>query len=171
MKTRKIVLYPLACAAAVAASSLVAVSPAGAHGYVSSPPSRQAQCAQGAVACGDVTYEPQSVEAAKGSTECNGGAERFAELNDDGKGWPRTSVGTSTEFSWTLTARHSTATWEYFVGDDLVASFDGGGAQPGATVTHTVDLSGYTGDQTVLARWNVADTAMAFYACVDLRVG
>lgn len=168
---RKLAL-PALTVSAVAASLLVGASPASAHGYISSPPSRQANCASGAVAdCGDVTYEPQSVEAAKGSKECNGGNGRFAVLNDGSKGWPAASVGQSATFNWVLTARHSTATWEYFIGDTLLTSIDDGGAQPGATVSHTVDMKGFTGRQTVLARWNVADTAMAFYACVDVNIG
>ena len=158
-------------ASAVVASLFVAVSPASAHGYVSSPPSRQANCASGAVAdCGDVTYEPQSVEAPKGSTQCNGGGSRFAVLNDNAKDWPAATVGQSVTFDWVLTARHSTSTWEYFIGDSLVASFDDNGAQPGATKTHTVSLAAFTGRQTVLARWNIADTVNAFYACIDVDV-
>jgi len=31
-------------------------------------------------------------------------------------------------------------------------------------------LNGYTGRQTVLARWNIGDTAAAFYSCVDLYI-
>ncbi|MBM2622933.1 lytic polysaccharide monooxygenase [Actinoplanes sp. LDG1-06] len=168
---RKFALPALTVGATVAALT-VGVSPASAHGYISSPPSRQANCASGAVAdCGDVQYEPQSVEAAKGSKECNGGGSRFAALNDNSKAWPRATAGQSVTFDWVLTARHSTTTWEYFIGDTLLASFDDGGAQPGATKTHTVNMQGFTGPQTVLARWNVADTAMAFYACVDLNIG
>ncbi len=41
----------------------------------------------------------------------------------------------------------------------------------GATKSHTVDLRGHTGRQTVLARWNVADTGNAFYACIDVHIG
>src|SRR4051794_29095166 len=79
---RKRIILPVLSTLAVAASLLVAV-PAGAHGYISSPPSRQADCAQGRVAdCGDITWEPQSVEAPKGSLQCNGGGSRFAVLND-----------------------------------------------------------------------------------------
>ncbi|GIE36652.1 hypothetical protein Ait01nite_096970 [Actinoplanes italicus] len=168
---RTLALPALTIGATVAALT-VGVSPASAHGYISSPPSRQANCAAGAVTgCGDVQYEPQSVESAKGSTQCSGGNTRFAPLDDDGKGWPAASVGGSATFNWVLTARHSTATWEYFIGDTLLASFDDGGAQPGATVSHTVDLGSFTGPQTVLARWNVADTAMAFYSCVDVTIG
>jgi predicted carbohydrate-binding protein with CBM5 and CBM33 domain len=169
---RRRIALPIMTVAAVAASLFVAVTPAQAHGYISSPPSRQAQCKAGTVAnCGDIIYEPQSVEAPKGSMQCNGGGSRFAVLNDNGRGWRATSVGSSVTFNWILTARHSTANWEYFIGNTRVANFNDGGAQPGATKSHTVNFSGYSGRQTVLARWNVADTAMAFYACVDLQFG
>ncbi|MCI4061423.1 lytic polysaccharide monooxygenase [Micromonospora sp. R77] len=168
---RKKLLLPLAVGSTVLTSALVA-SPAQAHGYVSNPPSRQAQCAQGIVPdCGNVKFEPQSVEAPKGSMQCNGGNERFPELNDDSKAWRATPVGRNVTFSWALTARHSTSTWEYFIGDRRIAVFDDAGRQPNATVTHNVDLSGYSGRQKLLARWNIADTAAAFYACIDLQVG
>ena len=163
---------PALTVAAVGGSLLVAVSPASAHGYISSPPSRQAHCASGAVTgCGDIAYEPQSVEQPKGSMQCNGGGSRFAVLNDNAKGWPAANVGTSVTFNWVLTARHRTSTWEYFVGNTRVASFDDNGAQPGATKSHTVSLAGFSGRQTVLARWNVADTINAFYSCVDVNIG
>ncbi|WP_127505794.1 lytic polysaccharide monooxygenase [Actinoplanes solisilvae] len=163
---------PALTVAATAAALTVGVSPASAHGYISSPPSRQANCASGAVPnCGDIVYEPQSVEAPKGSKQCNGGGSRFAVLNDNGRSWPVASVGQTVTFNWVLTARHSTATWEYFIGNTLLASFNDGGAQPGATKSHTVSMRGISGRQTVLARWNVADTAMAFYACVDVNIG
>ena len=32
-------------------------------------------------------------------------------------------------------------------------------------------MGGFSGRQTLLARWNIADTAMAFYSCVDLQIG
>src|SRR5438105_5064156 len=77
----------------------LSVAPASAHGYVSSPPSRQALCAQGTVQnCGEIQYEPQSVEGPKGLTSCSGGNARFAELDDESKGWPATTVGTSLTF-------------------------------------------------------------------------
>src|SRR3954464_7924178 len=94
---------PALTVAAIVASLFVAVSPASAHGYISSPPSRQANCASGAVAnCGDIIYEPQSVEAPKGSKQCNGGGTRFAVLNDTSKNWPATTVGTTVTFNWVL---------------------------------------------------------------------
>jgi chitin-binding protein len=58
------------------------------------------------------------------------------------------------------------------VGSTRIAVFDDGGRQPPtATVSHNVGLGGRTGRIKVLARWNIADTVMAFYACVDLQVG
>lgn len=149
---------------------VVPTGTASAHGYISQPLSRQAHCAEGNVPCGPIKWEPQSVEGPKGLKSCSGGNESFAELDDDSKNWPVTDVGNSVEFKWTLTARHATTTWQYFVGDEKVAEFNDNGEQPGETVTHNVDLSGHTGKQKVLAVWNIADTANAFYSCVDVNV-
>ncbi|WGP08262.1 lytic polysaccharide monooxygenase auxiliary activity family 9 protein [Streptomyces sp. SH5] len=167
---RKTALAVGAVLAPVLALSLPASS-ASAHGYISNPPSRQAQCAAGTVSCGAIKYEPQSVEGPKGLTSCSGGNSGFAELDDDSKGWAVTPVTRSQQFEWKLTARHSTSTWQYFVGGEKIAEFDDGGAQPGATVTHQVDFGNKTGRQKVLAVWNIADTANAFYACIDVNVG
>ncbi|WP_432988483.1 lytic polysaccharide monooxygenase [Dactylosporangium sp. CA-233914] len=168
---RRTVLYPLVALGA-AAGSLVFADPASAHGYVSSPPSRQALCAQGKVAdCGPIQYEPQSVEGPKGLRSCDGGKSQFAVLSDDGRNWPATPVGTSVTFNWVLTARHATSTWEYYIGDKRIAQFDDGGRQPAATVSHQVSLAGYSGRQKILAIWNIADTANAFYNCIDVQVG
>ncbi|MCT9934781.1 lytic polysaccharide monooxygenase [Planotetraspora sp. A-T 1434] len=154
------------------AATLFVASPAMAHGYISSPPSRQANCAQGRVPnCGDIIYEPQSVEGPKGQRNCHGGVARFAQLSDESKPWPATSVGSSVTFNWTLTARHATSTWEYYIGNTRIAVFNDGGRQPGATVSHNVSLAGFSGRQKVLAIWNVADTVNAFYSCVDLQIG
>ncbi|MFF5118081.1 lytic polysaccharide monooxygenase [Dactylosporangium aurantiacum] len=168
---RRSVLYPLVALGA-AAGSLWFGSPASAHGYVSSPPSRQALCAQGKVAdCGPIQYEPQSVEGPKGLRSCNADKPEFAVLADNSRNWPATQVGTSVTFNWVLTARHATSTWEYFIGDTRIAQFSDGGRQPNATVSHQVSLAGYSGRQTVLAVWNIADTVNAFYNCVDLQIG
>ncbi|TDD88915.1 chitin-binding protein [Actinomadura darangshiensis] len=141
-----------------------------AHGYVSAPMSRQAQCAQKIVDCGAITWEPQSVEGPKGLQSCSGGNSRFAELDDDGKGWQATTVGQNVTFTWTFTARHRTSSYEYYVGGRKVATIDGKGEQPPATLSHNVNLGGVTGRQKVLAVWNIADTTNAFYACIDLQV-
>ncbi|MEJ8651846.1 lytic polysaccharide monooxygenase auxiliary activity family 9 protein [Streptomyces sp. MS1.AVA.3] len=163
----------LAIAAGIAPLLVVTmpVSPASAHGYVSSPPSRQAQCAAGTIECGPVKWEPQSVEGPKGLTSCSGGNSRFAELDNDAKGWKVTPIGSTQSFNWRLTARHSTSTWQYFVGGTKVAEFNDGGAQPPETVSHTVNFGALKGKQKILAVWNIADTANAFYACIDVNIG
>jgi chitin-binding protein len=168
---KKLIILPVLAVLAVLVSLLVA-TPADAHGYISSPPSRQAMCAQGRVAdCGDIVYEPQSVEGPKGLRSCSGGNARFAQLDNPNLGWPATSVGASATFNWVLTARHSTSTWEYYIGNSRIAVFDDGGRQPGATVSHSVSFGGRTGRQLVLAIWNIADTTNAFYSCVDVQIG
>jgi len=137
------------------------------HGYLSNPPSRQAQCASGRVTnCGQIQYEPQSVEAVKGLSTCNGGIAMWAPLADESKAWIATSVGSSVTFSWTLTAPHATASFEYYIGSVRVGFFSG--LTNG--LSHTVDLSAYPGRRKVLGIWNIGDTAMAFYNCVDLQI-
>lgn len=151
---------------------LVAPSPsADAHGWVSDPPSRQDHCASGTVShdCQGIEWEPHSVEAPKGSMQCSGGS-RFTNLDNDSLAWPRTTISSTHTFTWTLTAMHATSTWEYFVDGRLHTTFDDGGARPPETVRHT--LTGLpAGNHKILARWNVADTANAFYACIDVNVG
>ncbi|WP_419993081.1 lytic polysaccharide monooxygenase [Streptomyces boninensis] len=161
----------LGAALAPALAVTLPTGSASAHGWVTSPPSRQAQCAAGTVPCGDIKYEPQSVEGPKGLTSCSGGNAKFAELDDDSKGWRVTGVNRVTTFSWRFTARHSTASWQYFAGGRKLAEISGGGAQPPETVSHQVDFGSLTGRQKVLAVWNVADTGNAFYACIDVNVG
>ncbi|MEU9558299.1 lytic polysaccharide monooxygenase auxiliary activity family 9 protein [Streptomyces fumanus] len=164
----------LAIAVGAGISPLLAVtlpaSNASAHGYISTPPSRQAQCAAGTVSCGSIKYEPQSVEGPKGLMSCSGGNSAFAELDNDSKGWKVTPVSRTTSFNWRLTAQHATSTWQYYASGRKIAEFNDGGARPGATVTHQVNFGSLTGKQKVLAVWNIADTANAFYACVDVNV-
>ncbi|GGV58585.1 lytic polysaccharide monooxygenase auxiliary activity family 9 protein [Streptomyces longisporoflavus] len=143
---------------------------ASAHGYVNAPASRQAQCASGVVSCGEIKWEPQSVEGPKGLRSCSGGNARFAELNDDNKGWKVSNVSRTQTFTWTFTARHRTANYEYFVDGTKVATIDGGNQQPPATVSHQVNLGSATGRHKVLAVWNIGDTSNAFYACIDVNI-
>ena len=149
---------------------VIPAASASAHGYINSPASRQAQCAQRLLACGDIKYEPQSVEGPKGLRSCNGGNARFAELDDDSKPWRVTSVGNTVTFNWTFTARHRTTNFEYYVNGRKVADISGGNTQPPPTLSHTVGLGGVSGRQKVLAIWNIADTVNAFYSCVDVNV-
>lgn len=156
---------------AIAGVSVLATTSASSHGYTDSPISRQKLCANGTVTgCGNIQWEPQSVEGPKGLTSCSGGNAAFAELNNDNKGWRVTPVSRTTSFNWRLTARHATSTWQYYAGGRKIAEFNDGGARPGETVTHQVNFGTLTGKQKVLAVWNIADTANAFYACVDVNV-
>ncbi|WP_246259019.1 lytic polysaccharide monooxygenase auxiliary activity family 9 protein [Streptomyces typhae] len=145
-------------------------TPAQAHGWVTSPASRQDQCFNGSVECGPIKWEPDAVEGPKGLRSCSGGNAQFADLDDDGKGWAVHDVASSTTFTWRLTAQHSTSTWQYFVGSRKVAEFDQGGGQPPQFVRHKVDFGNISGGQKVLAVWNIADTANAFYACIDVNI-
>ncbi|MFE8946350.1 lytic polysaccharide monooxygenase [Streptomyces sp. NPDC007856] len=100
------------------------------HGYTDLPISRQKLCANGTVTgCGDIQYEPQSVEGPKGFPAagpadgqiCNGGLSRFAQLSSpttpSGGAWPTTRVtgGRTYTFRWQFTAQHATTDFRYFV--------------------------------------------------------
>jgi predicted carbohydrate-binding protein with CBM5 and CBM33 domain len=151
--------------------SLLSSDEAHGHGWITSPPSRQDHCARRRTSfdCGAIQWEPQSVEAPKGSMLCSGGGS-FRILDEGGRPWPVTSVGQTVSFRWNLTAQHRTSTWEYFVDGRHFTTFDARNTHPPANFTHT--LSGLpTGRHTILARWNIADTPMAFYNCVDVNVG
>ncbi|PBC79047.1 chitin binding protein [Streptomyces sp. TLI_235] len=187
----------LAAVAAAAAVPLATAIPAYSHGWITTPPSRAALCAAGTVAnCGDIRWEPQSVEGPKGfpakgpadGTLCAGGNGRFAQLDDPrGGAWPatRVSAGQRLTFTWKFTARHATTQFRYYLtrpgysaGTRLTrANLDStpfltvpyNGAQPPTTLSHTATLpSGRTGHQVVLAIWDVADTGNAFYQCMDV---
>ncbi len=155
----------LFCVTCVAAST-----PGLGHGWITSPPSRQDQCAEGRTAfdCGALAYEPQSVEAPKGSMQCSGGSQ-FSVLDTAGP-WPVTSVGDDATFTWQLTVAHRTQCWDYFVDGIGFLSVDDGHQIPALNVSHR--LTGLpSGRHTILARWNIGDTGMAFYSCVDVQVG
>jgi chitin-binding protein len=168
--TRKAALVMAAVPAIV---FITPVGSASAHGYVSSPPSRQAQCASGVVKnCGGPEWEPQSAEGPKGQVSCSGGQRQdFAVLNDDNRGWQATSVGTSLTMTWTFTARHRTRDYEYYIGNTRVGYVDGGNAAPVDPVRHTINLSGFSGYQKLRAIWNIGDTVNAFYSCIDINIG
>jgi predicted carbohydrate-binding protein with CBM5 and CBM33 domain len=169
LRRRSLAVLAAALLSAPLIAAILPASPAGAHGWIVNPSSRQDQCAKGAVAsCGDIQYEPQSVEAPKGSRSCSGGS-RFTVLDNDGYGWHAASVGSSVQFTWQNTAMHRTSDWQYYVDGSLFATVSGNNAQPPATVTHSINgLPG--GRHKILGVWNIADTGNAFYSCVDVNV-
>ncbi|MFJ4121941.1 chitin-binding protein [Streptomyces sp. FT05W] len=183
---------------AIAGVSMFATSGASSHGYTDSPISRQKLCANGTVAnCGNIQWEPQSVEGPKGFPAagpadgkiCSGGNSQFAQLDDPrGGAWPATKVtaGQGYSFRWQFTARHSTSDFRYYItknGWDSTkpltrAALESqpfmtvpyGNQQPPATLTHQGSMpTQKTGKHIVLAVWNVADTTNAFYACSDVQ--
>ncbi|MDX2295098.1 MULTISPECIES: lytic polysaccharide monooxygenase auxiliary activity family 9 protein [Streptomyces] len=182
----------------VTAASLFATSTANSHGYTDSPISRQKLCANGTVTnCGDIQWEPQSVEGPKGfpaggpadGTLCAGGNSRFAQLDDPRGGtWPTTRVtaGQSYTFRWQFTARHRTTDFRYYITRNgwnpaakltraqldpqpfLTVPYNS--QQPPSTLSHSGTLpAGKTGRHLILAVWTIADTANAFYACSDVQ--
>ncbi|MDF6020861.1 lytic polysaccharide monooxygenase [Streptomyces sp. JH34] len=183
---------------AIAGVSMFATGSATSHGYTDSPISRQKLCANGTVAnCGNIQWEPQSVEGPKGFPAagpadgriCSGGNSQFAQLDDPrGGAWPATKVtaGQGYSFRWQFTARHSTSDFRYYItknGWDSTkpltrAALESqpfmtvpyGNQQPPATLTHQGSMpTQKTGRHIVLAVWNVADTTNAFYACSDVQ--
>ncbi|RAJ31774.1 chitin binding protein [Kitasatospora sp. SolWspMP-SS2h] len=185
-------------AVGVASSFVLATGSASSHGYISTPPSRQALCAAGTVTnCGAIQYEPQSVEGPKGFPSagpadgaiCSGGNSRFSQLDAPRSGgWPATKLtaGQKYTFTWKLTAQHATTDFSYYLtkpGYDPTkpltrAQIDPtpflkiayNGAQPPATVSHQGTVpTGRTGKQLIIGVWTIADTANAFYACADVQ--
>ncbi|MCW5253636.1 MULTISPECIES: lytic polysaccharide monooxygenase [unclassified Streptomyces] len=182
----------------IAGTALVATGGAAqGHGYTDSPVSRQQLCGNGTVrGCGQIQWEPPSVEGPKGfpargpvdGTICAGGIGRFSELDDPrGGNWPATNLtaGASHTFVWKISARHATTDFRYYITKDgwdptkkltradldpqpfLTVNF--GGRLPSSTVTHTGVLPQKTGRHLILGVWTIADTGNAFYACSDVK--
>lgn len=181
-----------------AVSVLTTSGSASGHGYTDSPISRQKLCANGTVAnCGEIQWEPQSVEGPKGfpsggpadGTLCAGGNSRFAQLDDPRGGqWPATKVsaGQDYTFNWRFTAAHATTDFKYYITKNgwnpsqkltraslettpfLTVPYNG--QRPPSTFSHTGKMpSGKTGRHLIFAVWTIADTPNAFYACSDVQ--
>ncbi|MGP9020658.1 lytic polysaccharide monooxygenase auxiliary activity family 9 protein [Streptomyces sp. BR1] len=194
---RKKKLSAAVVALVAAGTSLLATSTASSHGYTDQPLSRQKVCAN-AHDCGEIQWEPQSVEGPKGFPDagpddgaiCSGGNSRFAELDDPrgGTGWPTTQLtaGQTYTFRWQFTAMHATTDFKYYITKDgwdpsqpltrdaldpqpfLTVPFYG--QRPPSTLSHEGTLpAGKTGRHLILAVWTIADTGNAFYACSDVQ--
>ncbi|MET7441688.1 lytic polysaccharide monooxygenase auxiliary activity family 9 protein [Streptomyces sp. NPDC004082] len=100
------------------------------HGYTDLPVSRQKLCQNGTVTgCGDIQWEPQSVEGPKGFPAggpadgqiCSANHANFGALNQPtkpgGGAWPTTRVtgGQSYTFRWQFTAMHATTDFKYYI--------------------------------------------------------
>lgn len=170
---------------------------ASAHGYVESPGSRAYLCKLGQNSdCGAVVYEPQSLEAPKGFPAAGpadgkiasaGGV--FPKLDEQSANrWTKVNISAGLNtFTWKLTAAHATASWRYFITKpdwnpnapltrdsfDLTPfhSVDYGGVQPPFTYSDTMNVPARTGYHVILAVWDIADTANAFYNVIDVNFG
>lgn len=178
-------------------AAVVLAAPASGHGWTTAPPSRAALCADGvAQNCGEIQYEPQSVEGTKGfpgsgpadGRICSAGIDRFAALDQPRHGnWPATQVqsGQQVTFRWTLTAAHATTSFRYYITNGRydatrpltrsvleltpIKSVSYGGAAPPAEVSHNVTLPSRQGKHLILGVWTIANTGNAFYQCSDIR--
>ncbi|MFD6297441.1 lytic polysaccharide monooxygenase [Streptomyces sp. NPDC060235] len=124
-------MYAAALGLATAGTFVLSSGGASAHGYTDQPLSRQKMCASGgSVAnCGDIQWEPQSVEGLKGFPAagpadgriCSAGHTNFSQLDQPktpgGAAWPTTKVsaGQSYSFRWQFTAMHATTDFKYFI--------------------------------------------------------
>ncbi|WP_130799145.1 lytic polysaccharide monooxygenase auxiliary activity family 9 protein [Streptomyces otsuchiensis] len=198
MRTTSKFTAALAGLGLAAVSVLATAGTANSHGYTTSPTSRQAHCAQGAMDnCGSIVWEPQSVEGPKGFPQagpadgsiCSGGLSQFRQLDEPRNGsWPTTQLqaGAGFSFNWTITAAHSTTNFRYFVTKDgwnpntpltradlepqPFMTVPMNGQQPNWTERHQGSLpTQKSGRHMILAVWDVHDTANAFYACSDVR--
>ncbi|MDN4069889.1 lytic polysaccharide monooxygenase [Paenibacillus vini] len=170
---------------------------ASAHGYIDSPGSRGYLCKLGQnTDCGAVVYEPHSLEAPKGFPAAGpadgkiasaGGI--FPKLDEQSANrWTKVNMSSGTNtFHWTLTAAHATSSWKYYITKpnwnpdapltrdsfDLTpfCSVDYGGVRPPFTYSDTCNVPARTGYHVILAVWEIADTANAFYNVIDVNFG
>src|ERR1041384_1347582 len=142
------------------------------HGYTDPPVSRQKLCQNGTVTnCGDIQWEPQSVEGPKGFPAggpadgqiCNGGVSRFRQF---------TAMHATTDFKYYVTKpgwnqNHNLARSDLNLTPFLTVPYNG--QRPPSTLSHSGTLpSGLSGRHVILAVWTIADTGNAFYACSDV---
>ncbi|RFS81604.1 chitin-binding protein [Actinomadura spongiicola] len=184
-------------AVAAAGITMVTTAPALSHGYTTAPISRALFCQKGTARnCGEIQYEPSSVEGPKGfpqrgprdGTICAGGVGRFKQLDDPRNGqWPTNKLtsGQSFTFTWRHAVPHATTSWHYYVTKDgwdptkpltradleskPLGTFSGGGRRPPSTLSHEVALPPKQGRHLLLAVWDIADTGNAFYQCSDVE--
>ncbi|SMD26884.1 lytic polysaccharide monooxygenase [Kibdelosporangium aridum] len=190
---RRLVISVIALVTMVSATTV-----ASAHGFQHTLPSRAYLCNIGRIPCGDIKYEPQSVEGPNQFPQagpadgelCSGGLPQFGELNktrvSKSMPWPTADVGPGSthRFGWTLTAGHKTTTFRYYITrdgwqpDQLLtraqlepapfAVIGYNGQLLQGAVSHEVKLPVKQGRHTVLGIWDHADQPKAVYACSDV---
>ncbi|MCE7008994.1 lytic polysaccharide monooxygenase [Kibdelosporangium philippinense] len=191
---RRLLVSVFALVTMVSATTVVS-----AHGFQTALPSRAYLCQRGAIPCGDIKYEPQSLvgpnqfpQAGPVDGEiCSAGLPQFGELNktriSKSQPWPTANVlpGSTHNFRWTITARHHTTTFRYYMTREgwqpdawlsraqldpvPFAVVDYHGQLVGASVSHDVTLPvGKQGRHMILAVWDYANEPQAVYNCSDV---
>lgn len=182
---------------ALAVAALTVSSAALAHGYIESPPGRAMMCKTGEnTGCGNVQWEPQSVEQVSGFPSRNSppdgelaGAGKYSELDQQSSGrWAKTPVKAGKNiFTWHHTAPHKTANWRYYItrqnwdpnqpltrdAFELTpfCEIDGKGVAPQPREAHECVVPERTGYQVIYGVWEIADTVNSFYQAIDVDFG
>lgn len=178
------------------AVSAITMSGAWAHGYLMDPPSRAYQCKLGNNHdCGNVTWEPQSVEQKSGFPAsalprdgelASAGIPGFSQLNrQSADAWVKTAIKAGKQkFTWHHTAPHKTTNWRYFITKQdwnpnapltrdafektPFCVIDGNGQAPAVETPHECNVPARTGYQAIYSVWEIADTANSFYQVADV---
>lgn len=198
MKMNKKSLGAVALTAGIISTTLIPQN-AYAHGFVEKPGSRSALCSPtyGAlnVNCGSVMYEPQSLEAPKGfpqggpvDGQIASAGGKFGGILDQqtaNRWFKNTITGGENTFTWKYTAPHLTSKWHYYITKkgwnpnkaltradfEPIGTVQHDGSAASNNLTHKInvptDRSGY---HVILAVWDVADTANAFYNVIDVNL-
>ncbi|ABS22462.1 MULTISPECIES: lytic polysaccharide monooxygenase [Bacillus cereus group] len=170
-----------------------------AHGFVEKPSSRAALCSQKYDAlnlnCGNVMYEPQSLEAPKGFPQGGpidgkiasaGGL--FGGILDQqtvDRWFKNTITGGPNTFTWKYTAPHATSKWHYYITKkgwnpnkpltradfEPIGTVEHNGSAASNNISHTINVpTDRNGYHVILAVWDVADTSNAFYNVIDVNL-
>lgn len=188
--------------AAILAAGIMGISTAPnayAHGFIEKPASRAALCSQNYGAlnlkCGNIMYEPQSLEAPKGFPQSGPADGKIAsagglfggvlDQQTADRWFKNTITGGTNTFTWKYTAAHSTSKWHYYITKkgwdpnipltradfEPIGTVEHNGSAASNNLTHTInvptDRSGY---HVILAVWDVADTSNAFYNVIDVNL-
>ncbi|MFD2176782.1 N-acetylglucosamine-binding protein GbpA [Veronia pacifica] len=146
-------------------------------------------------ACGQVQWEPQSVEGPEGFPHfgppdgkiASAGLTQFSPLDEQtASRWVKQPIQAGKQnFEWTFTANHVTRNWKYYItkadwNPNLPLTrntFDlnpfcvvqGNMQKPPKTMFHSCNVPTREGYQVILAVWDVGDTAAAFYNVIDVQ--
>lgn len=192
---KKVLLKTVLALGLLTVGSTAAATISNAHGYVSSPGSRayfgHSSGGKLNTNVGRAEWEPQSIEAPKGTfisgKLASAGVSGFEPLDEQTVSrWHKTNISTGPlALTWTLTARHRTSTWDYYmtkqgwdpnkplnINDfELIGQINDNGLIPESTVNQTITVpENRSGYHIIYGVWNISDTVNAFYQVIDVNV-